>query len=82
LRPLGGGGKLLSEITNRIVALIRERRGRGPIKPDLILDNLIVCVLSGGLTAIERTMMEGGESERVLKTRRAFQRMMKSPHQL
>ncbi len=36
LRPLGGG-KLLSEITNRIVAAIRERRGRGrgPIKPDL-----------------------------------------------
>jgi hypothetical protein len=29
--PLAGG-KLLSEITNRIVALMREHYGRGPIK--------------------------------------------------
>jgi hypothetical protein len=32
-----------------------------------VLDNLIVCVLSGGFTAIERTMMQGGEPERVLE---------------
>jgi len=34
-------------------------------------------VLSDGFTAIERTMMEGGEPERVLEMRRDFQRMMK-----
>ncbi|MGA8718231.1 MAG: hypothetical protein WB557_09510 [Solirubrobacteraceae bacterium] len=28
-----------------------------------MLDNLIVCVLSDGFTAIERTMMEGGEPD-------------------
>jgi uncharacterized protein YbcI len=72
------GGKLLSEITNRIVALMREHYGRGPIKAKTyVLDNLIVCVLSDGFTAIERTMMEGGEPERVLEMRRDFQRMMK-----
>ena len=77
LRPLSGG-KLLSEITNRIVALMREHYGRGPIKAKTyVLDNLIVCVLSDGFTAIERTMMEGGEPERVLEMRRDFQRMMK-----
>src|SRR6478609_2861444 len=58
------GGRLLSEITNRIVSYMR--------------DNLIVCVLSDGFTAIERTMMEGGEPERVLDMRRDFQRMMKA----
>jgi uncharacterized protein YbcI len=42
-----------------------------------VLDNLIVCVLSDGFTAIERTMMEGGEPDRVLEMRRDFQRMMK-----
>jgi uncharacterized protein YbcI len=36
-----------------------------------------VCVLSDGFTAIERTMMEGGEPGRVLDMRRDFQRMMK-----
>ena len=73
------GGRLLSEITNRIVSLMREHYGRGPIKAKTyVLDNLIVCVLTdGGLTAIERTMIGGGEPERVLEMRRAFQRMMK-----
>jgi uncharacterized protein YbcI len=75
--PLGGG-KLLSEITNRLVSFMREHYGRGPIKAKTyVLDNLIVCVLSDGITAIERTMMEGGEPERVLDMRRDFQRMMR-----
>ena len=73
------GGKLLSEITNQIVALMREHYGRGPIKAKTyVLDNLIVCVLGNGQTAIERTMIEGGEPERVLEIRRDFQRVMKS----
>jgi uncharacterized protein YbcI len=72
------GGKLLAEITNRIVALMREHYGRGPIKAKTyVLDNLIVCVLSDGFTAIERTMVEGGEPNRVLDMRRDFQRVMK-----
>ncbi len=72
------GGRLLAEITNRIVALMREHYGRGPIKAKTyVLDNLIVCVLSDGFTAIERTMMEGGEPDRVLEMRRDFQRLMK-----
>ena len=76
-RPLVGG-RLLAEITNRIVAFIREHYGRGPIKAKTyVLDNLIVCVLTDGFTAIERTMMEGGEPDRVLEMRRDFQRMMK-----
>ena len=78
LQPLAGG-RLLAEITNRIVALIREHYGRGPIKAKTyVLDNLIVCVLSDGFTPIEQTMMEGGESERVLEMRRDFQRLMKT----
>ena len=72
------GGRLLAEITNRIVALMREHYGRGPIKAKTyVLDNLIVCVLSNGFTAIERTMMESGEPDRVLDMRRDFQRLMK-----
>jgi uncharacterized protein YbcI len=75
--PLAGG-KLLSEITNRIVSFMREHYGRGPIKAKTyVLDNLIVCVLSNGFTAIERTMMTGGEPDRVLEMRRDFQRLMK-----
>jgi uncharacterized protein YbcI len=72
------GGRLLAEITNRIVAFMREHYGRGPIKAKTyVLDNLIVCVLSDGFTAVERTMVEGGEPNRVLEMRRDFQRVMK-----
>jgi uncharacterized protein YbcI len=75
--PSLAGGRLLAEITNRIVAFTREHYGRGPIKAKTyVLDNLIVCVLSNGFTPIERTMMEGGEPNRVLEMRRDFQRMM------
>lgn len=78
LRPLEGG-KLLSEITNRIVALMREHYGRGPVKAKTyVLDNLIVCALQDGLTAIEKTLIEGGEPERVLELRRDFQRLMET----
>jgi len=78
LRPLAGG-RLLSEITNRIVSLMREHYGRGPIKAKTyVLDNLIVCVLTNtGFIAIERTMIGGGEPDLVLGMRRDFQRMMK-----
>ena len=77
--PPLAGGRLLAEITNRIVAFMREHYGRGPIKAKTyVLDNLVVCVLAEvGFTAIERTMMGGGVPERVLEIRRDFQRMMK-----
>ena len=77
--PPLAGGRLLAEITNRIVAFTREHYGRGPIKAKTyVLDNLIVCVLSDWFIPIERTMMEGGEPHRVLEMRRDFQRMMKA----
>src|SRR5580704_14977547 len=77
-RPLVGG-RLMAEITNRIVAFMREHYGRGPIKAKTyVLDNLIVCVLTDGFIAIERTMMAGGQSELVLEMRRDFQQLMKA----
>jgi uncharacterized protein YbcI len=75
--PLGGG-RLLAEITNRIVAFMREHYGRGPIRAKTyVLDNLITCVLTDGFTAIERTMMEGGQPDQVLNMRRDFQQLMR-----
>src|SRR5438045_1898562 len=73
------GARLLAEITDRLVRLIREHYGRGPINAKTyFLDNLIVCVLSDGFIAIERTMMEGGSPDGVLELRREFQRLMET----
>ena len=73
------GARLLAEITDQLVKLIREHYGRGPISAKTyFLDNLIVCVLSDGFIALERTMMEGGAAERVLDMRREFQGLMET----
>ncbi len=76
--PLAGA-ELLAEITDRLVQLVRLHYGRGPIKAKTyVVDNVIVCVLSDGVTALERTMVQGGEPDRVLEMRHAFERVMKS----
>lgn len=75
-QPLAGG-ELLAAISTRIVAMLREFYGRGPMKAKTYaLDDLIVCVLRNGHTPIEQTMVEGGEPDKVLTMRRDFQRMM------
>jgi uncharacterized protein YbcI len=81
VRPRLFGGRLLAEITDQLVQLMREHYGRGPMKAKTyVLDNVIVCVLSDGFIALEQTMMEGGESERVLDMRRGFERLMKTQY--
>jgi uncharacterized protein YbcI len=73
------GDRLVAEINDRLTRLMREHYGRGPIKAKTyILDNLIISVLSDGFIALERTMMESGEPERVLEMRREYERLMKT----
>ena len=72
------GGELLTAISNSIVGLLREKYGRGPMRAKTyVLDDLVVCVLRNGFTAIEKTMMESGQQERVVELRHEFQQLMK-----
>ncbi|HWC86212.1 MAG TPA: Na-translocating system protein MpsC family protein [Solirubrobacteraceae bacterium] len=75
--PLAGG-RLLAAISNHIVAILRDHYGRGPMKAKTYaLDDLIVVVMRGsGFTALEKTIMDSGESDRVVAMRHDFQRMM------
>jgi uncharacterized protein YbcI len=75
--PLAGG-QLLAAISNRIVAILREHYGRGPMKAKTYaLDDLIVVVMRGsGFTSLEKTIMDSGEPDRVVAMRHDFQRMM------
>jgi uncharacterized protein YbcI len=77
LGPLSGG-KLLAAISNRIVAILREHYGRGPMKAKTYaLDDLIVVVMRGsGFTPLEQTIMDSGEPDRVVAMRHDFQRVM------
>ena len=72
------GGNLLAAISTKIVAILREHYGRGPMKAKTYaLDDLVVVVMRGsGFTSLEQTIMDSGEPDRVVAMRHDFQRMM------
>jgi uncharacterized protein YbcI len=70
-------GEMLAAISTRIVQLLRENYGRGPSRAKTYaMDDCILCVLRNGFTAHERTIVEGGDSGRVIEMRQDFQRLM------
>lgn len=73
-----GAGQLLSTISTRFVQLLRENYGRGPIKAKTyVMDDIVVCVLRGsGFTALEKTIMDSGDPDRIVAMRENFQSMM------
>jgi uncharacterized protein YbcI len=75
--PLAGG-QLLAAISTNIVKILRDHYGRGPMKAKTYaLDDIIVVVMRGsGFTALEKTIMDSGEPERVIAMREDFQRVM------
>jgi uncharacterized protein YbcI len=73
-----GQGDVLTAISDGLVALQKEFYGRGPSEAKTyIQDDLVVCILSGGFTRVEETLLRGGRGEAVLRQRRAFQALMR-----
>lgn len=72
------GGHLLAAISTSIVGILREHYGRGPMKAKTYaLDDIIVVVMRGiGFTALEKTLMDSGEPDRVVAMREDFQRVI------
>jgi uncharacterized protein YbcI len=82
-KPVAGdnrlaGGHLLAAISTNIVGILREHYGRGPMKAKTYaLDDIIVVVMRGsGFTALEQTIMDSGQPDRVIAMREDFQRVM------
>jgi len=77
-QPPLAGGQLLAAISNRIVAIIREHYGRGPMKAKTYaIDDLVVVVMRGsGFTPLEQTIMDDDGADRVVAMRHDFQRVM------
>jgi uncharacterized protein YbcI len=72
------GGQLLAAISTSIVGILRDHYGRGPMKAKTYaLDDIIVVVMRGsGFTALEKTIMDSGQPQRVIDMREDFQRVM------
>jgi uncharacterized protein YbcI len=71
-------GDVLTAISDGLVALLKEFYGRGPTQAKTYYhDDLVVCVLRGGFTRVERTLLEGGRGAAVIEQRMAFQDVMR-----
>jgi uncharacterized protein YbcI len=68
---------MLARISTELVQLHRRHYGKGPTKAKThLVNDTVLCVLRGGFTTVERTLIETGEQESVLRMRRSFQHVM------
>jgi uncharacterized protein YbcI len=69
-----GRGQLRKDISNAMVGLKKQLYGKGPTKAKTYInDNIVFCVLEGGLTRNEETLLAAGEENLVRQYRLRFQ---------
>jgi uncharacterized protein YbcI len=74
----GPTGEVRTAISEGIVALLKDYYGTGPTRAKTYLqDDLVVCVLRGGFTKVEQTLLESGRGRAVLAQRVEFQEVMR-----
>ena len=71
-------GDVLTAISDGMVALLKEFYGRGPTRAKSYYeDDLVVCVLRGGFSRAEQTLLDGGRGHAVIQQRMEFQEVMR-----
>ena len=71
-------GDVLTAISDGMVALLKEFYGRGPTRAKSYYeDDLVVCVLRGGFSRVEETLLNGGRGHAVIQQRMEFQEVMR-----
>ena len=71
-------GDVLTAISKGMVVLLKEFYGRGPTRAKTYYeDDLVVCLLRGGYTRVEQTLLEGGRGASVIQQRMDFQELMR-----
>ncbi len=71
-------GDVLTAISDGMVALLKEFYGRGPTRTkSYYQDDLVVCVLRGGFSRVEQTLLDGGRGTAVIQQRMEFQELMR-----
>ncbi len=69
---------VLTAISDGMVALLKEFYGRGPTRAKSYYeDDLVVCVLRGGFSRVEQTLLDGGRGHAVIQQRMEFQEVMR-----
>ena len=71
-------GEVRTAISEGIVALLKDFYGTGPTRAKTyVAEDLVVCVLRGGFTKVEQTLLEGGRGHAVISQRLEFQEVMR-----
>jgi uncharacterized protein YbcI len=71
-------GDVLTAISDGMVALLKEFYGRGPTRAKSYYeDDLVVCLLRGGFSRVEQTLLAGGRGSSVIQQRMEFQELMR-----
>ena len=71
-------GNVLTSISDGMVALLKEFYGRGPTRTKTYYeDDLVVCLLRGGFSRVEQTLLDGGRGSAVIRQRMEFQELMR-----
>ena len=71
-------GDVLTAISDGMVGLLKEFYGRGPTRAKSYYeDDLVVCVLRGGFSRVEQTLLDGGRGAAVIQQRMEFQDVMR-----
>jgi uncharacterized protein YbcI len=74
----GVRGEILTAISEGMVALLKEYYGHGPTQAKTYYqDDLVVCLLRGGFTRVEQTLLDGGRGHAVIQQRMEFQEIMR-----
>jgi uncharacterized protein YbcI len=74
------GRSVEAQISNAMVGLKKEFYGRGPTKAKTYVnDHYVFCILEGGLTRNEETLLAAGEHDLVRRYRLRFQEVMAAP---
>ena len=71
-------GEVRTAISDGIVALLKEYYGRGPDNTKTYVNgDLVVCLLRGGFTRVEQTLLDEGHGDEVIRQRMVFQDVMR-----
>jgi uncharacterized protein YbcI len=80
MQPIEHEGEALARISTGLVQLHSRYYGKGPTRAKTFLrEDTVVCILKGGFTIAERTLIDNGESDAVHDIRRRFQDLMEQP---
>lgn len=71
-------GDTLTAISDGMVGLLKEFYGRGPTQTkSYYQDDMVLCLLRGGFTKVEETLLGAGRGSAVVQQRMEFQELMR-----